>query len=73
MEISGVHSLAIEFCVPCEFRPQAVEFAREALGGWAPALRQVVLLQRCGGRFEVCLDHELIFFEGDARPARTAG
>jgi selenoprotein W-related protein len=57
----ATHVVEIEFCVPCDFRPQAVEVTRELLDGWAHDLREVRLLPSSGGRFEVTLDGDLIF------------
>jgi selenoprotein W-related protein len=55
------HSVEIEFCVPCDFRPQALALARELLDGWAHRLSELRLVPSSGGRFEVSLDGELVF------------
>jgi selenoprotein W-related protein len=55
------HELAIEFCVPCDFRPQAFDLARQVVDLWADRLATVQLIPSSGGRFEVSLDGELIF------------
>ncbi len=56
-----LHSLDIEFCVPCDFRPQALDLAREVIDQWADRLTAVRLVPSSGGRFEVTLDGDLIF------------
>ena len=55
------HRVEIEFCVPCDFRPQAIALTRELLDGWAHVLNEVKLIPSSGGRFEVTLDGELIY------------
>jgi selenoprotein W-related protein len=55
------HAITIEFCVPCDFRAQALELTRELLNGWAHRLSRLELIPSSGGRFEVTLDDELIF------------
>jgi len=55
------HAVQIEFCVPCDFRPQAVQLTRELLDGWAHQLAEVRLIPSSGGRFEVTLDGETVF------------
>jgi selenoprotein W-related protein len=55
------HSLEIEFCVPCDFRPQALGLAREVVDQWADRLDEIRLVPSSGGRFEVSLDGELVF------------
>ncbi|HET8784395.1 MAG TPA: Rdx family protein [Candidatus Limnocylindrales bacterium] len=58
---SDKHALEIEFCVPCDFRPQALGLAREVIDQWADRLAEIRLVPSSGGRFEVTLDGELIF------------
>lgn len=55
------HSIEIEYCVPCDFRPQAIELAREVVDGWSERLVDIRLVPSSGGRFEVSLDGEIIF------------
>ena len=55
------HSVEIEFCIPCDFRPQALALAKELLDGWAHRLAELRLVPSSGGRFEVSLDGALIF------------
>lgn len=55
------HTIEIEFCVPCDFRPQALALTRELLDGWVHRLSEVRLIPSSGGRFEVTLDGALIF------------
>jgi selenoprotein W-related protein len=55
------HRIEIEYCVPCDFRPQAVELTREIVDGWSDRLSEIRLVPSSGGRFEVSLDGELIF------------
>jgi selenoprotein W-related protein len=59
------HELSIEFCVPCDFRPQAFDLAREVVDLWADRLSSIQLIPGSGGRFEVTLDGELIFSKAD--------
>jgi selenoprotein W-related protein len=61
VEAPASHVVQIEFCVPCDFRPQALALTRELVDGWAHVLREIALLPSSGGRFEVTLDGELIF------------
>lgn len=71
------HELQIEFCVPCDFRPQAFELAREAVDLWADRLSSVQLVPSSGGRFEVTLDGELLFSKAQldrhAEPGEVGG
>ena len=60
-DTASKHALTIEFCVPCDFRPQAIATAEEAIDLWADRLSDVRLEPSTGGRFEVTLDDELIF------------
>jgi selenoprotein W-related protein len=60
-DAASKHSLTIEFCVPCDFRPQAIAAAQEAIDLWADQLNEVRLEPSAGGRFEVTLDDALIF------------
>jgi selenoprotein W-related protein len=55
------HSIEIEYCVPCDFRPQVIELTREIVDGWSHRLSEIRLIPSSGGRFEVSLDGELIF------------
>jgi selenoprotein W-related protein len=55
------HDIEIEFCVPCDFRPQALALTRELVDGWAHVLREIRLEPSSGGRFEITLDGDLIF------------
>jgi selenoprotein W-related protein len=55
------HRIEIEYCVPCDFRPQAVELTREIVDGWSDRLSEIRLVPSSGGRFEVLLDGDLIF------------
>jgi selenoprotein W-related protein len=55
------HSIEIEYCVPCDFRPQVIELTRAIVDGWSDRLSEIRLLPSSGGRFEVSLDGELIF------------
>lgn len=59
------HSLDIEFCVPCDFRLQALDLAREVINQWADRLTAVRLVPSTGGRFEVTLDGDLIFSKAE--------
>ena len=58
---SDTHALEIEFCIPCDFRPQALGLAKEVIDQWADRLAEIRLVPSSGGRFEVTLDGELIF------------
>ena len=60
-EATDLHAVEIEFCVPCDFRPQAVDLTRELVDGWAHQLREIRLVPSSGGRFEVSVDGDLIF------------
>ncbi len=55
------HSIEIEYCVPCDFRPQVIDLTREVVDGWSERLTDIRLVPSSGGRFEVILDGELIF------------
>jgi selenoprotein W-related protein len=55
------HRIEIEFCVPCDFRAQALDLTREVVEQWAHAFSQICLTPSSGGRFEVTLDDELVF------------
>ena len=61
MPSDDLHAIAIEFCVPCDFRPQALELTRELLDVWASRLSRLTLIPSSGGRFEVTLDGEPVF------------
>jgi selenoprotein W-related protein len=61
MDTERRHSMVIEFCIPCDFRPQAIELTRELLDGWAERLSEIRLIPSSGGRFEVTLDDVIIF------------
>jgi selenoprotein W-related protein len=61
LESPSSHVLEIEFCVPCDFRSQALGLAKEAVDQWADRLSEIRLVPSTGGRFEVTLDGELIF------------
>jgi selenoprotein W-related protein len=61
LESPSKHSLEIEFCVPCDFRPQALGLAQEVIDQWADRLSEIRLVPSSGGRFEISLDGELIF------------
>jgi selenoprotein W-related protein len=75
-EPAAGHVVEIEFCVPCDFRPQALELARELVDGWAHELREIRLVPSSGGRFEVSLDGEVVFskaaLERHAEPGEIA-
>lgn len=62
---SDKHSLEIEFCVPCDFRPQALGLAKEVIDQWGDRLREIRLEPSSGGRFEVSLDGERIFSKAE--------
>ena len=55
---------------------QAVRLVEELLDGWAPVLREVVVVPASGGRFEVTLDDALIYSKLEtgrhARPGEIA-
>lgn len=78
MAVSGSdrHTVEIEFCVPCDFRPQAIDLARELVNGWAHAFAEIRLVPSSGGRFEVSLDGDTIFskaaLERHAEPGEIA-
>ena len=55
------HNIEIEYCVPCDFRPQAIELTREVVDGWSERLAEIRLVPSSGGRFEVSVDGEVIF------------
>ncbi|MGA8016280.1 MAG: Rdx family protein [Candidatus Dormiibacterota bacterium] len=55
------HTVEVEFCVPCDLRPQALAVTKELVDDWSHQLREIRLLPSSGGRFEVSLDGELIF------------
>jgi selenoprotein W-related protein len=55
------HRIEIEYCVPCDFRPQAIELTRTIVDGWSERLSEIRLVPSSGGRFEVTLDGDLIF------------
>ena len=61
MAAEDSHTVNIEFCVPCDFRPQAIALTALLLDGWAHRLTMLALTPSSGGRFEVTLDDELIF------------
>jgi selenoprotein W-related protein len=61
LETASKHTLEIEFCVPCDFRPQALGLASDVVDQWADRLGEIRLVPSSGGRFEVTLDGELIF------------
>ena len=61
MNLPQRHVIEIEFCVPCDFRPQALDLVREVLQGWAAQMSEIRLLPSSGGRFEVTLDGAIIF------------
>ncbi|HLO34551.1 MAG TPA: Rdx family protein [Candidatus Deferrimicrobium sp.] len=69
--------LGIEFCVPCDFRPQAFELARQIVDVWADRVSSIRLVPSSGGRFEVTLDGELIFSKAElgrhAEPGEILG
>jgi selenoprotein W-related protein len=71
------HRIEIEYCVPCDFRPQAIDLTREIVDGWSDRLSEIRLVPSSGGRFEVSLDGELIFskaaLERHAEPDEIAG
>jgi selenoprotein W-related protein len=67
------HTVEIEFCVPCDFRPQAIDLTRELVDGWAHKLREIRLVPSSGGRFEVSLDGELIFSKAELDRHANAG
>ena len=77
MESASKHSLVIEFCVPCDFRPQALGLAQEVIDQWADRLSEIRLEPSSGGRFEVSLDGELVFskaeLERHAEPGEVSG
>jgi selenoprotein W-related protein len=55
------HAIEIEYCVPCDFRPQAIDLTREVVDGWSDRLAEIRLVPSSGGRFEISLDGEPIF------------
>jgi selenoprotein W-related protein len=55
------HTIEIEYCVPCDFRPEAIELTRQIVVGWSDRLSEIRLVPSSGGRFEVSLDGDLIF------------
>ncbi len=55
------HRIEIEYCVPCDFRQEAIELTRQIVDGWSERLVDIRLVPSSGGRFEVSLDGELIF------------
>lgn len=61
MESAVKHVLEIEFCVPWDFRSQALGLAQEAVNRWADRLSEIRLVPSTGGRFEVTLDDDLVF------------
>jgi len=61
LESAAKHVLEIEFCVPCDFRSQALGLAKEAVDQWADRLSEIRLVPSTGGRFEVTLDGDLVF------------
>ena len=71
------HDVANEFCVPCDFRPQAFELARQIVDAWADRVSSIRLVPSSGGRFEVTLDGELIFSKAElgrhAQPGEVLG
>jgi selenoprotein W-related protein len=71
------HSVEIEFCIPCDFRPQALALTKELLDGWATQLAEIRLVPSSGGRFEVSLDGETIFskaqLDREPGPGEIAG
>lgn len=73
MNEPATHVLEIEFCVPCDFRPEAIALAKEVLDGWAHRLVALTLRPSSGGRFEVTLDGELIFSKAELGRHPEAG
>ena len=65
MESPSKHVLEIEFCVPCDFRSQALGLAKEAVDQWGDRLSEIRLVPSTGGRFEVTLDGELVFSKAE--------
>lgn len=65
MESASQHVLEIEFCVPCDFRPQALELTKEVVDRWADRFAEIRLVPSSGGRFEVTLDDQLIFSKAE--------
>jgi selenoprotein W-related protein len=61
LEPASKHVLEIEFCVPCDFRPQALGLTKEVVDRWADRFAEIRLVPSSGGRFEVSLDDELVF------------
>ncbi|HEX7347351.1 MAG TPA: Rdx family protein [Candidatus Limnocylindrales bacterium] len=77
MESASKHALEIEFCVPCDFRSQALGLAKEVIDQWADRLSEVRLVPSTGGRFEVTLDGDLLFskatLDRHAEPGEISG
>jgi selenoprotein W-related protein len=76
LESASKHVLEIEFCVPCDFRSQALGLAKEAVDQWADRLSEIRLVPSNGGRFEVTLDADVIFskaaLERHAKPGEVS-
>lgn len=73
MDPRSKHTLAIEFCVPCDFRQQALGLAQEVVDQWADRLTEIRLVPSSGGRFEVSLDDDLIFSKAALERHAEAG
>jgi selT/selW/selH-like putative selenoprotein len=55
------HTLRIEYCAPCSYQSEALAVVDELLSGWAPIVKEVEVIPRAWGMFEVTLNDELIY------------
>jgi selenoprotein W-related protein len=65
MEVKGTRSVEIEFCVPCDLRPDAVAAVKELLESWVQEIRELRLVPGTGGRFEVSVDGVVLFSKAE--------
>jgi selenoprotein W-related protein len=60
-KIEPIHTIQLEYCVPCNYRNLAVEFADETLARWGSLIKSLEFVPTGWGTFEVILNGELIF------------
>jgi selenoprotein W-related protein len=60
-KINPTHSFELEYCVPCNYRNEAVKFTDEVLARWGAVIKSFDIVPSGWGTFEVSLNGELIF------------